>query len=46
MGSAIECPKHNSRFDIPSGAAKRATVCVDLKTYPVKLESGTVYIWI
>jgi 3-phenylpropionate/trans-cinnamate dioxygenase ferredoxin subunit len=46
MGCTIECPKHNGRFDIPSGAAKRAPVCVDLKTYPVKVEAGTVYMCI
>ncbi|MBO9610150.1 MAG: Rieske 2Fe-2S domain-containing protein [Paenibacillaceae bacterium] len=46
MGNVIECPKHNGRFDIPSGAAKRAPVCVDLKTYPVKVESGKVWIHI
>ena len=44
MGSVIECPKHNGRFDIPTGKAKRAPVCVDLKTYPVKVEAGKVFI--
>ena len=44
MGTIIECPKHNGRFDFTSGAAKGAPVCVDLKTYPVKVEAGTVFI--
>ncbi|MBE1445810.1 MULTISPECIES: MocE family 2Fe-2S type ferredoxin [unclassified Paenibacillus] len=44
MGSVIECPKHNGRFDIKTGAAKRAPVCVDLKTYPVKIENDKVFI--
>jgi len=44
MGRLIECPKHNGRFDIPTGQAKRAPVCVDLKTYPVKVEAGKVWI--
>ncbi|UQZ86361.1 Naphthalene 1,2-dioxygenase system ferredoxin subunit [Paenibacillus konkukensis] len=44
MGSVIECPKHNGRFDIKTGAAKRAPVCVDLKTYPVKIENNRVFI--
>src|SRR5690348_11529207 len=44
MGSTIECPKHNGRFDISTGQAKRAPVCIDLKTYPVKVETGKVYI--
>jgi 3-phenylpropionate/trans-cinnamate dioxygenase ferredoxin component len=46
MGNVIECPKHNGRFDIPTGQAKRAPVCVDLKTYPVKIEADKVYIQI
>jgi 3-phenylpropionate/trans-cinnamate dioxygenase ferredoxin subunit len=42
MGTIIECPKHNGRFDFRTGAAKGAPVCVDLKTYPVKVEGGRV----
>lgn len=44
MGNQIECPKHNGRFEITTGAPKRAPVCEALKTYPVKLESGKVFI--
>ncbi len=44
MGNVIECPKHNGRFDVTTGAAKRAPVCVDLVTYPVKIETGKVFI--
>jgi 3-phenylpropionate/trans-cinnamate dioxygenase ferredoxin subunit len=44
MGNVIECPKHNGRFDIVTGQAKRAPVCIDLLTYPVKLEEGKVFI--
>jgi 3-phenylpropionate/trans-cinnamate dioxygenase ferredoxin subunit len=44
MGNVIECPKHNGRFDITTGAAKRAPVCVNLITYPVKIEAGKVFI--
>lgn len=42
----IECPMHQGRFHIPSGKAKSAPACIDLKTYPVKVEEGTVYIQI
>ena len=42
MDTIIECPLHNGRFDFITGAAKGAPVCVDLKTYPVKLEGGRV----
>lgn len=40
IGTIIECPKHNGRFDFTTGAAKGAPVCVDLKTYPVSVENG------
>ena len=40
MDDVIECPKHNGRFSYKTGAAKGAPVCVDLKTYPVKVEAG------
>lgn len=44
MGHMIECSKHNGRFDIPTGKAKRAPACVDLQTYPVKVEAGRLFI--
>jgi 3-phenylpropionate/trans-cinnamate dioxygenase ferredoxin subunit len=44
MGTIIECPKHNGRFDFTSGEAKGAPACVDLKTYPVKVEGGRVLV--
>ena len=44
MGHLIECPKHNGQFDYRTGEAKRAPVCVNLKTYPVKVEDGRVFL--
>jgi 3-phenylpropionate/trans-cinnamate dioxygenase ferredoxin subunit len=44
MDNIIECPKHNGRFDYRTGHAKGAPVCVDLKTYPVKVEAGKLFI--
>ena len=44
IGSVIECPLHQGRFDIPSGKALSAPVCVDLKTYEVKVDGGDVFI--
>ena len=40
MDHIIECPKHNGRFDFTTGQAKGAPACVDLKTWPVKVEAG------
>ena len=44
MDYEIECPKHNATFDYRMGEALRAPACVDLKTYPVKVEGGRVLI--
>jgi 3-phenylpropionate/trans-cinnamate dioxygenase ferredoxin subunit len=42
MGYEIECPKHQGVFDYRSGEAKRLPPCVDLKTYPTRVEGGRV----
>jgi 3-phenylpropionate/trans-cinnamate dioxygenase ferredoxin subunit len=44
MENMIECPKHNGRFDYTTGEAKGAPACEDLRTYPVKVEGGEVFI--
>jgi 3-phenylpropionate/trans-cinnamate dioxygenase ferredoxin subunit len=44
MDDIIECPKHNGRFNYKTGAARGAPVCVNLQTYPVKVEAGKVMI--
>jgi 3-phenylpropionate/trans-cinnamate dioxygenase ferredoxin component len=44
LDEIIECPKHNGRFDYRTGEAKGAPVCVNLKTYKVKVEDGQVLI--
>ena len=44
MGTIIECPKHNGRFDFRTGTAKGAPACINLATYPVKVENGRVLI--
>ncbi len=44
IGKVIECPLHQGRFDIQSGKALSAPVCVDLTTYPIKLEGEEIFI--
>lgn len=44
MDYVIECPKHNGQFDYRTGEALRAPVCVNLATYPVRVEGGRVLI--
>ena len=43
MGNVIECPKHNGRFNVTTGKALGAPVCVNLKTYPAKVEAGLIW---
>ena len=44
LGDVIECPRHQGRFHIPTGKAKGAPVCVNLQTYPTKVEGHRVYL--
>ena len=41
-GNQIECPKHNGRFNILTGAPERKPVCVALRAYPVREMNGRV----
>ena len=44
IDDVIECPLHQGRFHIPTGKAKSAPVCIDLKTYPVQVVDGEIYL--
>jgi 3-phenylpropionate/trans-cinnamate dioxygenase ferredoxin subunit len=44
MDHTIECPKHNGRFDYRDGRALGAPACVNLRTYPVRVEDGMVLV--
>jgi len=44
MGDNIGGPKHNGRFNYKTGQGKGAPIIENLKTYPVKVEDGTVFI--
>lgn len=46
MGEIIECPRHQGQFEIPTGEAQGAPVCVNLQTYPTKVEASKLYIGI
>ena len=43
-GHEIECPLHQGRFDVRSGKAMCAPLTEDLRSYPVKIEGGRVYL--
>ena len=40
----IECPFHQGMFDIRTGAASAAPCTVAIRTYPVKIENGVVWL--
>ncbi|MCY4543256.1 MAG: MocE family 2Fe-2S type ferredoxin [Rhodobacteraceae bacterium] len=44
MDYIIECPMHNGQFDYRTGKAMRSPACVDLRTYPVRVENGQVFV--
>lgn len=46
IDNVIECPLHQGRFDVRSGKALSAPVCVDLQTFPVQIHEGDIYIQI
>lgn len=43
-GHQIECPLHQGRFDVRTGAPSCAPVTEPLRSYPVKVEGGRVYL--
>ena len=43
-GDSIACPRHFGVFDYRTGEAKGPPVCIDLKTYPVKIVNGVVFV--
>lgn len=44
MGNTVECPKHAAIFDFRTGESIRGPACVDLQTYPVRLEGGRILV--
>ena len=43
-GHEIECPLHQGKFDIRSGAPTCAPVTEAIRSYPVKIEGGRVFL--
>ncbi|GAB3627810.1 naphthalene 1,2-dioxygenase [Pandoraea terrae] len=43
-GHEIECPLHQGRFDVRSGEAKCAPLTDNVRTYPVRIEGGKVFV--
>ena len=45
-GHEIECPLHQGRFDLRTGQASAEPAVEAIKTYPVRIEGGRVYVWL
>src|SRR6476619_769251 len=45
-GDTIECPLHQALFHIPTGKALSEPAYVDLRTYPVQVKDGAIYVGI
>jgi nitrite reductase/ring-hydroxylating ferredoxin subunit len=43
-GDCIECPIHQARFDIRTGAVVSPPATEPVKTYPVKIEDGRILV--
>jgi naphthalene 1,2-dioxygenase ferredoxin component len=43
-GHEIECPLHQGKFDIRDGRAMCAPLTVDVRTYPIRIEDGKVFV--
>lgn len=44
QGHEIECPFHQGRFDVRTGAPTFAPACEPVRSWPVKVEGGRVYL--
>ena len=45
-GHALECPLHQGQFDVRDGRPLGAPVTEPLRSYPVKIEGGRVFVQI
>lgn len=43
-GHEIECPLHQGKFDVRTGKALCEPLTTDIRTYPVKIEDGHVFV--
>jgi 3-phenylpropionate/trans-cinnamate dioxygenase ferredoxin subunit len=44
QGEAIECPRHGARFSVITGAALTPPAYEPVRTFPVRIEQGVVWV--
>lgn len=45
-GFEIECPLHQGKFDVRDGRGTCAPITADVRSYPVRIEAGRVFLQI
>jgi 3-phenylpropionate/trans-cinnamate dioxygenase ferredoxin subunit len=43
-GEQVVCPRHGARFDLASGAARAMPAVAPVRTFPVKVEGGEIFV--
>ena len=43
-GDQVECPRHGGRFNVKTGRATRMPAIVPVRSFPVRVEGGDIYI--
>jgi nitrite reductase/ring-hydroxylating ferredoxin subunit len=43
-GELVDCPRHQGRFHIPTGRQERGPECLPLRTNPVRVDNGRVFV--
>ena len=43
-GDQIECPRHGARFNVRTGKVTRMPAVRPVRTYPITVEDGAIYI--
>jgi 3-phenylpropionate/trans-cinnamate dioxygenase ferredoxin component len=44
LDAAIECPRHGARFDVKTGEVLRAPALVPVRSFPVRIVDGVIYV--
>lgn len=44
MDGSVFCPKHGSRFEVRTGKVQDLPATSDVKTYPVEIREGEVFV--
>ena len=43
-GEVVECPRHGAQFDVKTGAVVRMPAVTPVRSFPVRVEGGEIFI--